>query len=185
MHLSDDDADRANLASVADRDQDALRRLYETYYPRLWRYLWYALAEDAALTEEVIQDCFLAIWHSAHTFRGDAKVATWIFQIAHNRAVNARRSQGQLPTTPFAATTEIPGDASLEEMVLDRLMLDDALARLAPMHQTVLNLFCYQGFSLAEIAAILRVPVGTVKSRLNHARRALLAHLGSATPQEN
>ncbi len=182
--LSDDAADRALVARVATGDQDALRRLYEAYYPRLWRYLWYALAGDATLTEEVIQDCCLAVWHNAHKYRGTAKVATWIFQIAHNRAANARRAQPNM-TIPLSPETDFPGTDSLEDLVINRVLLSEALGHLAPIHQAVLDLFFYQGFSLAEIADILHVPIGTVKSRLHHARRALLHHLAPATPQQD
>ena len=181
---TDDAADRAWLAQIAAGDQDALRTLYDEYYPRLWRYLWYELAGDAALTEEVIQDCFLAVWHSASTFRGSAKVVTWLFQIAHNHAANARRAQEHRLNVPFPAEVELESDVSVEDTVINRMMLTEALDHLIPIHQVVLDLFCYQGFTLAEIAAILRIPVGTVKSRLNHARRALLRHLAATQPQE-
>jgi RNA polymerase sigma factor (sigma-70 family) len=183
--LTDDAADRAHLARIANGDQDALRRLYEAYHPRLWRYLWFALAGDEALVEEVIQDCFLAVWQSAASFRGTAKVATWLFQIAHNRAVNARRKQGRTLDIPFATEDDLPGDDAFEEAVINRVVLAQAIGRLAPMHQEVLHLFFYRGFTLTEIATILQIPVGTVKSRLNHARRALLLQLGTATPQED
>jgi RNA polymerase sigma-70 factor, ECF subfamily len=183
--LTDDAADRAHLARIANGDQDALRRLYEAYHPRLWRYLWYALAGDEALIEEVIQDCFLAVWHSAGSFRGNAKVATWIFQIAHNRAVNARRGQGRTADIFFADEDDLPGDDTFEDAVINRVLLAEAMQHLAPMHQEVLHLFFYRGFTLAEIATIVHIPLGTVKSRLNHARRALLLRLGTATPQED
>lgn len=171
--------DLALLHRIAQGDAEALRALYEAQHARLWRYLWYALAGDAGLVEEVLQDVFVAVWQAAATYQGTAQPTTWLFQIAHNRAANARRARERhadvVPLVSDAAATEAGGMAGgdLEEAVLTRLALGEALHHLAPHHQAVLNLFFYQGFSLQEIAQILGVPVGTVKSRINHARRAM------------
>src|SRR5690349_19451027 len=123
---SDDSADRDLLGRIAAGDQDAMHALYDAYYPRLWRYLWYALAMDATLTEEVLQDCMLAIWQHARSFHGRAKVATWIFQIAHNRASNARRAEQHLAFAYGYDDTDAADTASLEDTVINRLALAEA-----------------------------------------------------------
>ncbi|HEV2237004.1 MAG TPA: sigma factor, partial [Ktedonobacterales bacterium] len=79
------------LAAIAAGDEDALRQLYLRERPRLRRYLWHQLGGEASLVEEVLQDTFLAVWRQAGTFRGEARVSTWIFQIAHYLALEARR----------------------------------------------------------------------------------------------
>src|SRR5215470_3423874 len=87
--------DRTLLAGVATGDEQALERLYAAYRPRLWRYVWHQLDGDAELVDDVLQDVFLAIWRTAHAYRGEASIATWIFRIAHHQAVSALRSRAR------------------------------------------------------------------------------------------
>ena len=72
---------------------------------------------------------------------------------------------------------------SPEDTVLDRLTLDEALKRLSTKHRAVLHLVFEQGFTAEEVAQILEVPVGTVKSRVSYARRALQSALGRASSE--
>lgn len=181
--------ERALLARIATGDQDALKCLYAVYRPRLWSYLFRQLDHDASGTEELVQDVFLAVWRSAGTYRGDAQVATWLFRIAHNLAANARRAHArQVASQPFDAdngNVPVRGDAydSPEDSVLDRLALAQALRLLSVKHREVLDLAFVQGFDPGEIAQILGIPAGTVKSRISYARQALRTHMHHALPQ--
>jgi RNA polymerase sigma-70 factor, ECF subfamily len=182
--------ERTLLARIAGGDQHALQCLYGLYRQRLWAYLWHQLDGDSGWTEEVVQDVFLAVWRSAQSYRGEAHVATWLFRIAHNLAANARRGRTRHPLgQPFGAAEDDGEDASmatasLEEPVLARLNLHEALGQLSLKHREVLDLAFAQGFGLEEIAQILSIPVGTVKSRISYARRALRSHLAQAALAE-
>lgn len=181
------------LAAIAGGDEDALRQLYLRERPRLRRYLWHQLGGESGLVEEVLQDVFLAVWRQAATFRGEARVRTWVFQIAHYLALEARRRRDRLSRerVPLddAAADEAPSAeyaaASHETGVLDRLALADAVGALSPSHRAVLYLIAQQGFSHAEAARILGVPVGTVKSRMSYARAALLRAMGASAEEES
>ena len=183
------DDGRSLLRRIAAGDQHALRCLYADYRPRLWGYLFHQLDGDAGWTEELTQDVFLAVWRAAETYRGEAQVATWLFRIAHNLAANARRARDRQPLSERLTVgddgrderDDLPMGASHEDAVLNRLTLAAALSRLAPHHREVLDLVFVQGFSMAEVSTILGVPVGTVKSRVSYARRALHAHLAAET----
>jgi RNA polymerase sigma-70 factor, ECF subfamily len=182
--------ERALLAQIAGGDQHALRCLYAAYRTRLWNYLWRQLDRDPGWTEEVVQDVFLAVWRSAGSFRDEARVATWLFRIAHNLAANARREHSRrlsgqsLQGDGDESDEDVTGAAdSHEDVVLDRLALAEALDRLSPKHRGGLDLAFFQGFSADEIAGILGIPTGTVKSRISYARRALRAHLLLAQPE--
>jgi RNA polymerase sigma-70 factor, ECF subfamily len=130
--------------------------------------------------EDTLQDIFLAVWQSAYTFQGEAhSVAAWIFRITHHHAANARRSQFRRPEGHPALLLEEHAVTTFEDEVVQRVVLTDALHRLSPKYQEVLYLVFYQGFQQDEVAQILSIPLGTVKSRLNHARRLLLAELAS------
>ena len=192
MGTTPDDNDL--LARVALGDKAAMERLAADYHPRLWRYLARQLGGDASLIEDVLQEVYLAIWRSADSFRGSARVSTWIFQIAHHRMVDARRARTQRHARiqvlshggddeggeVNSATPEMV--PSHEDAVLDRLALAEALRALSPRQREALDLVCQYGFTVDETASILGVPPGTVKSRLSYARRALGAALLKEVP---
>jgi RNA polymerase sigma-70 factor (ECF subfamily) len=175
------------LARVAAGDEEALRQFYDAFRPRLRAYLWRQLDGDLTAVEEALQDVFVAVWRTAASYRGEARVATWLFQIAHYRALRVRHGRrGVDPDISLESLDEADGVASAlgsyishthEEQVLDRLALTQALGALSPKHREALYLVSRQGFSLEEAAAILDVPVGTVKSRMSYASKALLAAL--------
>lgn len=178
--------DRTLLARIAGGDQSALEALAARFHAPLWRFLARQLGSDSALVEDTLQEVYLAVWRSAARYRNEATPATWLFSIARFLAINARKAQARHPTHPLSTTDDTedrsPARTDLllpspEDAVLDRLALADALLQLAPKHQEVLDLVCYHGFALEEVAQILSVPVGTVKSRLSYARRALAAAL--------
>ena len=167
------DTDEQHLVhQVALGDQLAMAQLYAIYRPRLWRYLWHQMPGRTSEVDDVLQEIFLGVWRSAVTYRGQAKVSTWIFQIAHNQVVRHRAQD------PFAWQAERddddePTSVSLEDEVAARIDIDNALAHLSPKHREVLQLIVVHGFSTEEVAVILHIPGGTVKSRISYARRAL------------
>lgn len=178
--------DRLLLARIAIGDEDALHELYQGYAPRLTRYLWHQLNGDPHAVEEALQEVFIAVWRSAAGFRGEAQVATWVYQIAHNVASSTRRRQlrqAALIQEPIPEPDEATGGnetlPACDDTVLDRLVLADALRQLTEKHREVLRLVAAEGFSLNEVARMLDIPAGTVKSRLSYARRALLRALST------
>ncbi len=190
--------DRLLISRIARRDATALERLYALYRPRLWRYLLQQLDGDSGAVEDTLQEVFLAVWRAAGEFRGEATVTTWIFRIAHLQMAQRRRSTARRPEGHLAVRgradeeQEGRGDdtraefsqASHEEAVLDRLVLAAAFKRLAAKHREALELVYQQGFTYEEVAHILDVPVGTVKSRISNARRALQRELACADAPE-
>jgi RNA polymerase sigma-70 factor, ECF subfamily len=175
-----DSEDVAWLGSIAQGDQSALGELYACYQARLYRYLWPLLQGNPQMVEEVLQDTFLAIWQSAATFRGEARVATWIFRIAQRCAGRAQRGNARhtngltLSLSTLDEGVDHPSLAGHEEGTLTRLTLREALERLTDKQRAVMLLISVQGFTADEAAQILGVPLGTVKSRLHAARAQLI-----------
>jgi RNA polymerase sigma-70 factor (ECF subfamily) len=169
--------ERRLVARIAAGDERALDILYARYRPRLRGYLWRLLEGDAGLVEEALQDIFVAVWQTAARFRSEAKVATWVFQIAHNIAFHTRQRNARQPFSAPLLAADRPGASErrdpYSEAVIARLSVRDALDKLSEKHREALDLFFRQGFSADEIAAILGVPAGTVRSRLSYARKAL------------
>jgi RNA polymerase sigma factor (sigma-70 family) len=183
---SDSESDEVLLRRVGRGEADALTLLYRRHADGLFWFLL-RLASDRMLAEEILQDTLLAVWRGADSFAGRAKVRTWLYGIArrqaHNRLRVVRPSEAALEDVAEPVTTE-PGP---EELVLAGLERDRVLAavdRLSLVHREVMVLMFVAEMPQAEIAAVIGVPVGTVKSRLHHARSALVRSLAEAEVQE-
>src|SRR5579884_129171 len=171
------DEDVAALRRIAGGDRQALTELYLRYRLPLFRYLL-QLTPDHGLAEELLQDTLVAIWKSARTFEGRSSARTWIFGIARRQAHNTLRQRGLPLADPAELEALTAGDPEPEDAALasaERAELAGALRALAPIHREVLVLTFMQELSYQETAQVLGIPVGTVKSRLNHAKRALRA----------
>lgn len=158
------------LRRIADGDQRAMRELYDRFADRLLRFA-YPLLHDRDGAEDVVQETMLAIWQSAGTFRQASQASTWIFGICRNKV--GERLRRRRETQSLDDWLHLPAhDAPAATVVLWQ-----QLGRLSPDHREILLLVFQQGFSQEEVAAMLGVPVGTVKSRTFHARRRLQALL--------
>jgi RNA polymerase sigma-70 factor (ECF subfamily) len=186
VRLPDGDAvpDDDLLRATAGGDPRALAELYRRHASGLFGFL-YRLAGDRAVAEEILQDTMLAVWRSAAGFGGHSAVRTWLYGVARRQAHNRLRS---LPTPPAGlddlpepAATE-PGPEEIALVRADMAVVGAAMAALPTGHREVLALAFHAQLSHADIARVLDVPVGTVKSRLHNARARLAELL--ATDEE-
>ncbi|HSJ53231.1 MAG TPA: RNA polymerase sigma factor, partial [Anaerolineae bacterium] len=173
-----DDADEVLLRQVMNGDRQALATLYARHAAPLLAYLAH-LVGDGATAEDLVQELFLVVWRDAGRFRGSASVRAWLFGIAHNLGLMALRSErrqrrawpGEDALDGRAAPD--PGPADLVALAVDRQRLAAALAALPAAQRAVVELTFGHGLARAETAQVLGCPVGTVKSRLLLALRAL------------
>ena len=164
------DADERVLARVADGDTAALTELYERYGEPLFAFL-FRLAGDRGTAEEILQDTMLAVWRSAGTFQRRSSASTWLFGVARRQAHN--RLQTAAPPAaaePYEQADTLPGP---EELAVGGDLLDAMLARLSPAQRDVAVLHFVVDLAHQDIAEVLEIPVGTVKSRLHLARTKL------------
>lgn len=167
--------ERQLLQRIAEGDREALTELYMHYRRPLFQYLL-QLTPDYGLAEELLQDTLVAVWKSARSFEGRSSVLTWLLAIARRQAHNTLR-QHKLPIADeaelaeLAATWHEPEDFTLASVARDELT--SAFKQLAPAQREVLLLILVQELSYQETATLLKVPVGTVKSRLSNAKRVL------------
>jgi len=162
------EADAAAVARVADGDYDALRELYERY-GRIVYGLTYRLTREAQLAEEATQDTFSTLWRRAATYDPErAKVSTWLFVIARNRAIELIRSRTRVPEPHESVETvgEADDPADLVAIADEAERIARAIAELPESQLQAIRLAYFDGLSHGEIADRLGQPLGTVKSRI-------------------
>lgn len=164
----------ALIARVAGRDQAAFESLYRAYYPKL-RHFLLRMMRRPALIEDVLDETMLVVWRKARTYNHASRLSTWIFAIAYRQSLKAlRRSDDRLEgeEADHLRSPEREPDGELQrQQVSGRLQA--AIAALSAEHRAVIELSYYQGYACREVAAIMRCPVDTVKTRMFYARRRL------------
>ena len=177
------DEDDELIRRVVARDRRAFEELYMRHAGRLHRYL-FRLIGNPEVTEEVLDDVMVVVWQNASRFNHTSRVSTWIFGIAHHKALKARaRLSGRRSETPLSddeMTDDGGPEAATAQSEVSRLVAR-GLETLPPEQRAVVELTLYGERSYQEIAEITRAPVNTVKTRMFHARRRLaplLAALG-------
>ena len=180
-------------AKRADADLDALLTLvargdqgaFEALYERLARPAYGLIRKvlrDPAQSEEVVQEVLLEVWRTASRFdpaKGGA--ATWVLTIAHRRAVDRVRSEAAAAGRE-QRTSRVPaaGDAVADsvEATLDAELLRRCLAGLSDVQRESITLAYYGGYTYPEVAKLLEVALGTIKSRIRDGLNRLRDCLG-------
>ena len=174
------------LARVASAEPEALAELYERYGVQLLAYLRRLAGGDQGLAEEALQETFLAVWRSADSYQERSAVRTWIYAIARNQALSQlRRHRPELVVLEDSVERELADSApGPERQALARSELAEigaVLERINPVYREVLGLVFVDELTYPEVAEVLDVSVGTVKSRVFHARAALTRALDGRT----
>jgi RNA polymerase sigma-70 factor (ECF subfamily) len=166
-HLSDE----ALVALVARGDERALAELYDRI-GRVAYGLAFRVLRDDRLAEDAVQEGFLAVWRTAASYSAErAKASTWILTLVHRRAVDLVRREQRRRADPLDdADREAAGaTGSAEEAAwlrFERDRVQAALGALPDNQREALELAYYGGYSQAELAERLGVPLGTIKSRM-------------------
>ena len=171
------------MERIRARDVDAFEELYRGYRDRLSRFLLKRIRRPH-LIEEVLNDTLMVVWDHAAAFKGDSKLSTWIFAIAYRKSMKALRNH-QDPIEDKAAEERASLDPSPEDgfgRERTRALLLQAMAELSPEHRSVLEFTYFHELGYQEIAEIMSCPVGTVKTRMFHARRQMRRRLAGELP---
>jgi RNA polymerase sigma-70 factor (ECF subfamily) len=175
-------------------DQSAFEALIRRHERRVFGLLMRMLGnrQDA---EDVAQEAFLSLHRHGHRFRHQARFSTFVFRVAANAALNRRRTLGRknarirqlklrqeagtdLPTTPRDPEAQTAG-AEIQ------IQVQEALSRLPEDLRMATVLYDIEGLSYREIATVLKIPEGTVKSRIHRARSALRSRLKGLVSTDN
>lgn len=170
----DDDSREAGDRELAERvqrggDEEAFRALYRRHTPYLYQFVLRLLDGREAEAEDVIQDTWLRAVAALSGFRWESALRTWLTGIALNRAREILRKRGRWPG---ALPNTVP-DPGPPPRVPDRIDLERAISALPPGYRAVLVLHDVEGFTHREISERLEIAVGTSRSQLHHARRAV------------
>lgn len=175
------------MIRLRDGDQEAFDELYRMYERPLLNF-FYRLCWDRDAAEDLMQETFLRLWRSAPRYTPSGKFSTFLFQIAKNHFLNQKdrltrertklsldssreEEDGASGGIDFPAATAEPDAGIRDRELQDRIR--KAIAGLGEKHRMVFVLAQYHGMKYQEISEVLDIPVGTVKSRMSYAERAL------------
>ena len=169
-------SDHELLVAISAHDQRAMEELFDRYESQLYRFALRTF-KDQGLAEDVTAETFCEVWRAAAaTFKGQARVSTWLLAIARNVGISMlrRRSEQALDET---AALNIEDAADNPEVTAAKKQRDAIIAHclgtLSPIHRELIDFFYFQDKSIAEVAKLTGVPVNTVKTRMFRARNLM------------
>lgn len=173
-------------------DETAYEELIQRFQTPVYNLAW-RLLNDPADASDVVQEVFLKIFRNVGNFRGDSTLRTWVYRIAVNESHNRRRwlfrhrrgetgieeifEDSETREKPLMDEGETPFDFTMNREA--QILLEEALESINPVFRAALVLREMEELSYEEIAAVLEVSIGTVKSRILRGREALRRYLAN------
>jgi RNA polymerase sigma-70 factor (ECF subfamily) len=192
--IVDETTDRELVARAQQQDVAAYDELVQRYYKKIYALL-YNMTSNKEDAEDLIQEVFVKAYSALARFKGDSSFYTWVYRIAVNRAINyvKRRNKRAGPSldnvdsgierdksyVELSAKESPFRDATLSEL---QEKLNSALQKLSDKHRVVVVMHDIEGVPHDEIAQVLGVSSGTVRSRLFYARQILQSELADYMP---
>ncbi len=185
--------DQALVAAVKQGDQAAFRQLFDNYHRRAYA-VAFGVVKNPEDARDVVQEAFIKVHRHVHSFQGTSSFYTWLYRIVMNLSIDHVRRTKRAKNLDYddrvgRAADEVMGDGALLPTIMDgnpgvsvmRRELAEAIQRalseLPEYHRVVITLREVEGLSYEEMAEVLKVPKGTIMSRLFHARRKMQASL--------
>jgi RNA polymerase sigma-70 factor (ECF subfamily) len=169
------ESDERLIARVRDGDRLALQALYARHSVPIYRFVL-RLMRDETAAEDVVSEVFIDLWRNPSGFEGRSTVSTWLMAIARNKAWTLRRKkkEGEVADETLEAIEDESDDPEVTAQKKSKSeLLRSCLERLSPEHREVMDLVYYHDKTVEEVAAIVGIPEGTVKTRMFHARKKL------------
>ena len=166
------DTDEALMPLIQRKDERAFDELFLRYARKLQGFFWRRTGGNEAEAADLTQEVFLRVWEKAKRYNPSTNVHTWVFSIAYNLLTDHYRHIGyQEQYTAYVQSFEIEAKDENVSILLDKEQFDKALSEvltaLSEAEQLLFDLRFTQELSVAEIAVIIQIPEGTVKSRLH------------------
>lgn len=173
-------SDTELMTQMASGDQSAFRELYLRYKDRMYYYFYRILGNSDELANDFLQELFLKLIEKPEAYNPAYSFTTWFYSVANNMCKNEFRRRGIRQEYQAMETTEPPVDYMNEPQIEQEQVIEkvfQTLDSLGEEHRSAFLLRYREGFSVKEIAAILDLPEGTVKSRLFYAKKILAEKL--------
>jgi RNA polymerase sigma-70 factor (ECF subfamily) len=170
------------LDGIAKGDRNAFTQFYQRHNRALFAFL-VKLVREREMAEEVLSETMLEVWRRAGRFEGKSSVTTWVFSIAHHKAVSRLRKKREVALDEEVAANIEDSAPTPDKLATDQNMsrlLKGLMERLSLDHREILQLAYFQEFSVQEIADVLDLPENTVKTRMFYARQRLKSLLEAA-----
>ncbi|MDH3546094.1 MAG: sigma-70 family RNA polymerase sigma factor [Gammaproteobacteria bacterium] len=168
------DNDQVLIGQIASGDESALKEFYQKYENKIYNFA-YARLNDSFDASDVVNEVMLEVWKNAGRFEGRSKATTWFFGIAHHKVMDKLRKRGH--------RTMVALDEQLEDEPVDMAAVIEAarnsqhvkhcMQKLSDEHRQVIHMAFFQDIGYPAISEIVDCPLGTVKSRIFHAKAAL------------
>lgn len=168
------DALAALILRIAKSDRSAMAGLYAALERQLYRFI-HSRLNDPFLSQDILQDVFLDVWRSADRFEGRSSVRSWVYGIAWRKVMDVHRANRKLSFSDDLPEQEDDSPSAFSQIGEEQEAqnLRGCLGGLKEDHRTAIELAFYQDLGYREIAEVLGVPEGTVKTRVFHAKRLL------------
>jgi RNA polymerase sigma-70 factor (ECF subfamily) len=181
-----DAEDEVLVRAIAQGDTDAFRKLFQRYYPRVYAFVLRRLGESTS-AEDTTVETFAELWRTAKRFRGESRPSTWIYGIAHFKALAARRAamrnkRSKVISVDFETLSRAPAEESLVERLEAReevRRVRQAIQALPQRYRQVIELAFFENLPYGEIARRLGMAEGTVKTQVSRARERLHRQLAT------
>jgi RNA polymerase sigma-70 factor (ECF subfamily) len=162
-------------------DRAAMETLLDRHYDRLYA-ICHRIAGNDADAADACQEALLAIVRGLDRFDGRASFKTWSYRVASNATLDEMRRRQRRPAPGLPLPDQVDGRTGFDQQVSDRVTLDEALPQLPEEFRVPVVLRDVAGLDYAEIARVLDIPPGTVRSRIARGRRQLCQLVGNQVP---
>lgn len=161
------------IARVAQGDKEALRAIYDLHAVKVYNMILNRF-NDKLLAEDITQDVFLTVYEKSISFRGDAKVATWIYRIAFNKCLDAKRKSKMIDHKPSSLQNSSSQEVEpLDEQMVQLATILNAIDTLKENQKQAFTLVYLDKIPQQEVAEILNLNLKALESLLFRARQAL------------
>jgi RNA polymerase sigma-70 factor, ECF subfamily len=160
------------IERLQSHSQEAFSALYDNYAPSLLGVI-FNIVKDRDEAEDLLQDSFIKIWRSIRQYEsGKGRLFTWLLTICRNTALDYLRKRGKLPAAEIQNAETNVYTNSTGENIRDT-GLQNEVEKLDTVYRQVINLIYFFGYTQQEVSAILKLPLGTVKTRTRTALQLL------------
>lgn len=182
MSAHDPQAAETLIACMARGEERALAQFYDAFHGRVYAFAL-RLVHEPADAAEVLNEVMLEVWRRAAAFEGRSRALTWVLGIAHHKSIDrvrARRPGGVDDAVLASVADDAPPAAEVLARLEDGARVRACLEQLSEAHRQVLHLAFFDDLPYPEIAKVVGVPLGTVKTRVFHAKQLLKQCLAGA-----